>query len=562
MPGATVEAERLAADRGRLEEELAALRDGATAERSVLQGELARVRGALAVATAEQHALAASLTEAQAERERAAEALAQASADRDAAVAALALAEQRHDAREADVAAARDQRDGLAETSRAAVAARLELELEVAGLTAERDLVAARLDELVAETEALRAALDGTGEGPSSSGAPHDPDAPRPFALVDPVAASALRSKLDGLAFAAGEPGEPRPSISDDLAAAAARLRQGGTGAPAAAAEAAGAAAAAAAAAAAGSDREAVDTPDGSEAPHEQAAQTAAAAGSDREAVDTPDGSEAPHEQAAQTAAAPVRVAAPVRAAAPGAPGAAPQAPAAVAARPWLRDALVALAAEDPAAAARLVVALLPVQGLRVRRPLAYDLRIDGAPSVRVAAAPGDVLVQELEPGTPPRRPYVAVTGGPAALAALVGGGAPRALAADVAGRRWRLRSRLLRELGRPVSLAEVATSGAVPEPEALLRALAHAIDPDWVQRDAAIAVDAGGRLRVLLRAGRPIAVAADDGTPADATLTVPPAGLVPALAGVPPQAGAKPRVSGSHAAVAHLVELVGRAQA
>ena len=55
--------------------------------------------------------------------------------------------------------------------------------------------------------------------------------------------------------------------------------------------------------------------------------------------------------------------------------------------RPWLAGALRGMLKRDPAAAGRLVLALLPVQRLVYPRPLAYDLVLteDGCVQVTVA---------------------------------------------------------------------------------------------------------------------------------------------------------------------------------
>ncbi|HYF26069.1 MAG TPA: hypothetical protein VD931_10055, partial [Baekduia sp.] len=234
--------------------------------------------------------------------------------------------------------------------------------------------------------------------------------------------------------------------------------------------------------------------------------------------------------------------------------------PARSTARPWLRDAVVALAAEDVAAAAQLVLALVPVQGLRAARALRYDLHVDGARAVRVEVAPGlPAALRPLE--ATDDRPDLVLVGTPEALAPLVGGGAGRRLPGlDVGGRRRWLRARLARDMRTPVSLADVARARAVPEPEMLLRALCLAARPSWVTAAATVEVEAGSRRRLVLAPGRRPVLRAPEG-PVDAGLHTTAQGLPAVLAGARPAGGPPAEASGDADVLERFFELVDRVQ-
>jgi hypothetical protein len=297
-------------------------------------------------------------------------------------------------------------------------------------------------------------------------------DAARPSVVADPEALASLRDTLDQLR--AVEP-TAAPALGLDLAAAAARLRSmtPALGEPEAPAE--------------------VDAP---AADPEAAAEPEAAMEPDPEPEPT---------RSALPAREPISR-----------PG------------PWLRDALAAVAADEPDIAELLLVALLPAQAGLAKRPLTYDLAIAGGATHRVAIEDARVRVE-----TPSDIPAGARVAGPlAALAPLAAGGAARRLpGTSIAGRRH-LR-RLLKARRGPLGLAELAAAGVAPSPGLLLTVLGRAVPARWTAgRPLAVdvAVDGADRWRVVASGDAPLLILPSSGDePAPATLHVA-AGRLPAV--------------------------------
>jgi predicted nucleic acid-binding Zn-ribbon protein len=228
---------------------------------------------------------------------------------------------------------------------------------------------------------------------------------------------------------------------------------------------------------------------------------------------------------------------------------------------PWLRRGLQVLGRLDGALAAELLLELLPVQALRARKALVYDLRPDGAAPVRVRLEHGTASVRELRDGGPAGEQEADVAGPIEALAPLAAGGAGRGLpGAAITGRRRRVR-RLLRDLRAPVSLAEVARAGCRPDPGRLLTLLALLVEPAWLEDvDLHVVVEAGRPLTVATRDGR-LRVAEGAEPEAQATLRVAPEALPALLGNVLPAGAATATVEGDHAAAELLLDLLDRAQ-
>lgn len=219
----------------------------------------------------------------------------------------------------------------------------------------------------------------------------------------------------------------------------------------------------------------------------------------------------------------------------------------------WLGSALVALAAVDPAAAERLMLAFLPVQAGAVTKDVAYELELPqtGRHVVRVSAQ-GNVVVASLTtagPGDATAGGVAAghldfrITGAVEVLVALGAGKAPRRLrGATVRGRRRRLR-RLLRALRAPVGLAELQAAHVRPRSGDLLALLCLAVPAEIVRgADFAVAYvvhDGDRRVRTLVRASRDgsltVAPEAPDSVSADATVTVGAGELLGVLGGTAP---------------------------
>jgi hypothetical protein len=199
---------------------------------------------------------------------------------------------------------------------------------------------------------------------------------------------------------------------------------------------------------------------------------------------------------------------------------------------PWLRDALVALAGEEPEIAELLLVALLPAQAGLAKKPLTYDIAIAGGATHRVALDADRARV-ELPSGAPAE---IRVTGPLAALVPLATGGAGRRLpGAHVEGRRH-LR-RLLKARRAPLGLAELAAAGVTLSPGLLLTVLARAVEPRWTAGRSLtvdIAPEGADRWRVASHSGGPLSILpAGDAEPAPATLHTAPGRLPAVLAAV-----------------------------
>ncbi|MFL5845045.1 MAG: hypothetical protein ACJ762_10155 [Solirubrobacteraceae bacterium] len=233
---------------------------------------------------------------------------------------------------------------------------------------------------------------------------------------------------------------------------------------------------------------------------------------------------------------------------------------------PWLAPAIERLAAKDPAAAAKLVVGLLPVQRLMVSNDATYDLTVTELGTFRVLLHAGATTVEpRAEPG--PRKEIDFHLEGPAsALAELAAGGARRRpKGTHFEGSRRKLK-RLLKDLRDPIHLPDVARSGAVIEPGLVLSALAAGMDPAWADGHTfTVAWDVtgsrGGTWTVRIGEGDP---AVEPGLPEGgptAAVHVSQAAFLPLLAGFAPSPGEQATVTGNTHAVALLRQWFDHAQ-
>jgi hypothetical protein len=203
---------------------------------------------------------------------------------------------------------------------------------------------------------------------------------------------------------------------------------------------------------------------------------------------------------------------------------------------PWLRDALTALAVDEPDIAELLMVALLPAQGGTVKRLIAYDLAIEGGATHRVAVGPDRARIELPGQSVCDAR----VSGSLTALVPLAAGGAARRLpGTEIQGRR-RLR-RLLKARRAPLGLAQLAAAGVAPSPGLLLTALARAVPADWTEdRPLTLDVAAQGadRWRIIASGRGPLTILPadlEDRAPATLHTTV---SLLPAVLAGTAQAG------------------------
>ncbi|HET6505938.1 MAG TPA: hypothetical protein VFG42_04055 [Baekduia sp.] len=225
---------------------------------------------------------------------------------------------------------------------------------------------------------------------------------------------------------------------------------------------------------------------------------------------------------------------------------------------PWLRDALLRLAVDEPDIAELLLVALLPAQAGTVRRPITYDLHVDGGTAHRVTVEP-DVARVALPRG---EAPAARISGPLTALVPLAAGGARRRLPGATITQRRPLR-KLLRARRAPVGLAELAAKGIAPSPGLLLTVLAKAVDPRWTvghRLSVDIAASGADRWRVSASGDGTLTILPAEGAPpADATLHTAAALLPAVLAGTasPEQAS----VEGSLSELQTLLSWLDRAQ-
>jgi hypothetical protein len=232
----------------------------------------------------------------------------------------------------------------------------------------------------------------------------------------------------------------------------------------------------------------------------------------------------------------------------------------------WLAGALTRLAEREDDVAARLVVALLPVQGLRVSGDLVYDLTVTGLGIYRVTLHDGTVTVEPRE--EPGRRREVAfrLEGTAAALAGLAAGGIrrrPRETRLEGRGRKLK---RLIKAMSEPIALVDLEHANVVVDPGLLLAALVAGIDLEWTaDQDFTVAwvVDGehGGTWTVRIADGSAEVLDGPPGDGATATVHVPAPLLLPLLAGAGAPAGEQAAVSGDAGSVALLRQWFDRAQ-
>jgi hypothetical protein len=237
---------------------------------------------------------------------------------------------------------------------------------------------------------------------------------------------------------------------------------------------------------------------------------------------------------------------------------------------PWFPRAFRRLTEEDPEAAGRLFLQLLPAQRLVWPEDVAYRIEVAETGALAVDVSAGTSTVRPLlESGAPAR------AGEPTLRTDLAG------LARAVAGRRgWSRvgariagsRSRHLRPLralaAAPLQLSDLKRAGAHPDPVLLLRLLALAIDPEWTAEAVfTIAcrwrgrVHSGCYIHVFERA--PVAVTSLPplGRVA-ATLSCDPTQMLDVLLGEIPLEHALAQVSGDRAAITSLLEWFRRVDA
>lgn len=235
-----------------------------------------------------------------------------------------------------------------------------------------------------------------------------------------------------------------------------------------------------------------------------------------------------------------------------------------------LRRALVRLAEDDPGAAGRLLVALLPGQAAVVDEPLTYDLTIRGIGLYAVTLAGGTGRAEPLSARRSRRVAAFHLMADPRTLAELLAGedhGIGRLTgAARFRGRRRRLRA--LRPLATSrIALAELVRAGARVEPGAAWRMLGIAVRPAWTRgMHFTIAQVVTGpepeTWYLTARDGAGLAVTSGPPPqPPAATVSMSPTAFDRLLREEPYSTGDRPSVRGDRAAVTTLLALADRAR-
>ncbi|MGI8780536.1 MAG: hypothetical protein ACR2L8_10290, partial [Solirubrobacteraceae bacterium] len=238
---------------------------------------------------------------------------------------------------------------------------------------------------------------------------------------------------------------------------------------------------------------------------------------------------------------------------------------------PWLRGALVKLAHDDPRAAARMVLGLVPVQRALVTAPLEYDLTIRGSGTYAVSIGRDRASARTVAGPRPREEAEFHVSADIVTLVELLAGVEKRMGrwfgAVKVHGRRRgaeALRDALVRA---DLDLAATARAGAELDPDLVFRSFAYAIHPAWTKGHtftvAQEIVDPRPmRWHVAVRDGAPIAVERRAPShPPDAVVAMTGAAFSRLLRGEPAPSGERPAIRGDRAAVATLKAWTDRAQ-
>lgn len=235
-----------------------------------------------------------------------------------------------------------------------------------------------------------------------------------------------------------------------------------------------------------------------------------------------------------------------------------------------MRGTLVALAARDPFAAARLIVGLLPAQAAWVDGTLDYDLTIRELGTFAVTLSGGRAEVTVLGRPRSRRAAELHLAAPALALAELITGHSQSVgrmfSAVRLRGPRRRLEPLL--ELGHAApSFVELARAGARLDPALMFKALPYAIDPDWVSgRRFTIAHEITGPRpqRWFVRADGSSGVSVTSALPQDApdaSVRMSRAAFDRLMRADAPAPGDKPAISGDFRAVEQLREWCERAR-
>jgi hypothetical protein len=237
---------------------------------------------------------------------------------------------------------------------------------------------------------------------------------------------------------------------------------------------------------------------------------------------------------------------------------------------PWLRGALVKLAHDDPRAAARLLLGLVPVQRLLVTPAVEYDLTIRDVGTYAISVTPHRANAKPL-PGPRPRsQAAFHVAADIVTLTELLAGVDKRMGrwlgSVRVHGRRRGAEALRDQLVGAKLDLAAAARAGAELEPDLVFRAFAYAIHPAWTKGHSFTVAQevldpSPQRWYVVVDDGAPVHVERRTDRSPDAVVTMTGAAFAHLLRGEAAPRGARPSVRGDRAAVALLLAWTERAQ-
>ena len=238
---------------------------------------------------------------------------------------------------------------------------------------------------------------------------------------------------------------------------------------------------------------------------------------------------------------------------------------------PRLREALIRLAHDDPRTAARLLLALVPVQSALVAAPLEFDLTIHGAGTYAISIDARRAAARPLREPRARDQAAFHVAADVVTLAELLAGVQKRMGrwigSVKVHGRRRAAEALRDALVGADLDLAAAARAGAELEPDLVWRTLAHAIDPSWTRGHTFTIAQEITDPRPLswyiaVRDGAPVTVGRRaPAQPPDASVAMSRAAFAVLLRAAPAPAAGRPTVRGDRAAVATLKAWTDRAQ-
>ncbi len=228
------------------------------------------------------------------------------------------------------------------------------------------------------------------------------------------------------------------------------------------------------------------------------------------------------------------------------------------------------LAHDDPRAATRVLLGLVPAQRALLTAPLEYDLTIRGDGTYAISVGPDSAIARPLAGPRHRSQTSFHVAADVVTLTELLAGVNKRMgrWFGSIKVRGTRRAAEALRDtlVGAQLDLAQAAQAGAELDPDLVFRAFAYAIHPAWTKGHAftvaqEIADPSPQRWHIVVRDGAPIAVERRAATPPDAVVTMTRSTYLHVLRGTPAPHGERPTIRGDRAAVELLRSWTERAQ-